>query len=80
MKIVIKINRMINDGVDQCGFAKSQNAYEKAVLQVFQGLDRVEYILSKKRFLTGYQLTEADVRLYPTLIRFDCVYYSLFKV
>ena len=46
---------MINDGVDQSGFAKSQNAYEKAVLQVFQGLDRVEYILSKKRFLTGYQ-------------------------
>ena len=41
---------MINDGVDQCGFAKSQNAYEKAFLQVFQGLDRVEYILSKKTF------------------------------
>ena len=71
---------MINDGVYRSGFAKSQSAYEKAVKEVFKGLDRVEEILSKKHYLTGNQLTEADVRLYTSLIRFDCAYYFIFKV
>lgn len=70
---------MINDGVYRSGFAKSQSAYEKAVKEVFKGLDRVEEILSKKHYLTGNQLTEADVRLYTSLIRFDCAYYFIFK-
>ena len=51
-----------------------------AVREVFTGLDRVEAILSTKRYLTGNQLTEADVRLFTTLIRFDKVYVGHFKV
>ena len=51
-----------------------------AVRELFAGLDRVEAILSKQRYLTGTQLTEADVRLYTTLVRFDKVYVGHFKV
>ncbi len=70
---------MINNGVYRSGFAKSQEAYETAVKQVFEGLDKVEQILSQNRYLTGTDLTEADVRLFTTLIRFDAVYVSHFK-
>ena len=72
--------RDINNGVYRAGFATSQEAYDKAVREVFAGLDRVEEILSKQRYLTGSQLTEADVRLYTPLVRFDCVYAGHFKV
>ena len=64
----------------RAGFATAQGAYDKAVREVFAALDRVEGILSTQRYLTGPQLTEADVRLYTTLARFDCVYVGHFKV
>lgn len=64
----------------RAGFATAQEAYDKAVWEVFAGLDRVEEILSRKRYLTGSAITEADVRLYTTLVRFDPVYVGHFKV
>ncbi|XP_071113670.1 glutathionyl-hydroquinone reductase YqjG-like [Haliotis cracherodii] len=69
----------INNGVYRCGFARSQEAYDSAVAEVFQGLDRVEEILSKQRYLTGSRVTEADIRLFTTLVRFDNVYHTHFK-
>lgn len=68
-----------NRPTNQCGFATSQRAYEAAVGDVFAGLDQVEAILSKQRFLAGDALTEADARLFPTVVRFDAVYNSLFR-
>ena len=70
----------INNGVYRAGFAFTQTAYDKAVREVFTGLDRVEEILSRQRYLTGSQITEADVRLFTTLVRFDLVYVGHFKV
>jgi len=70
---------MINNGVYRAGFARTQEAYDGAVQEVFSGLDKVESILSSKRYLTGEQVTEADVRLFTTLIRFDHVYHGHFK-
>ena len=72
--------RDINNGVYRSGFATAQEAYDKAVREVFAALDRVEEILSKQRYLTGPTITEADIRLYPTLARFDPVYVGHFKV
>ncbi|SNY45723.1 putative glutathione S-transferase [Arsukibacterium tuosuense] len=69
----------INNGVYRCGFATRQQAYEKAYQQLFAALDKVESILSKNRYLTGELLTEADWRLFTTLIRFDAVYHGHFK-
>jgi len=69
----------VNNGVYQCGFAKSQQAYEKAFDRLFASLDGLEQRLASQRFLTGNRLTEADWRLLPTLLRFDPVYYSHFK-
>ena len=54
--------------------------FDVALSEVFEGLDRVEEILSQKRYLTGDTLTEADVRLFTTLIRFDVAYHTKFKV
>ena len=64
----------------RAGFATTQEAYDKAVREVFAGLDKVEGILSSSRYLTGPTITEADVRLYTTLVRFDMVYVGHFKV
>ncbi|KAK7494497.1 hypothetical protein BaRGS_00014150 [Batillaria attramentaria] len=69
----------INNGVYRSGFAHSQEAYSTAVNGVFDGLDKVEAILSKQRYLVGNQLTEADIRLFTTLVRFDTVYHTHFK-
>ena len=69
----------INNGVYKSGFATTQDAYEEAFDELFTALDRVERILSKQRYLAGNQLTEADWRLFTTLVRFDAVYFGHFK-
>jgi len=69
----------INNGVYRCGFAKSQAAYDTAYDKLFAALDEVEARLAKQDTLVGGQITEADWRLLPTLLRFDAVYFSLFK-
>jgi len=69
----------INNGVYKCGFATTQEAYEEAFHKLFKTLDEIEKILSKNRYLVGDKLTEADWRLFTTLLRFDSVYYSHFK-
>jgi len=69
----------VNNGVYRSGFATTQAAYEEAARALFATLDRVEERLSRQRYLVGSQITEADWRLFTTLIRFDAVYYSHFK-
>ena len=69
----------INNGVYRAGFATAQDAYEEAYNNVFDALDKIEDILSKQRYLAGTRLTEADWRLFTTLIRFDPVYVGHFK-
>jgi glutathionyl-hydroquinone reductase len=63
----------INNGVYKCGFATTQKAYETNCLALFAALDRVEKILSEQTFLVGDTFTEADVRLFTTILRFDPV-------
>jgi glutathionyl-hydroquinone reductase len=69
----------VNDGVYQCGFAGSQAAYQKAFQRLFDRLDRLSHRLSGQRYLVGDTITEADVRLFTTLARFDAVYHGHFK-
>ena len=69
----------INNGVYRAGFATKQDAYEEAFRELFSALDEIEARLSRQRYLAGDRLTEADWRLFTTLIRFDAVYYSHFK-
>jgi putative glutathione S-transferase len=69
----------VNNGVYRCGFAKSQAAYEEAYDALFATLDELEARLSRQRYLLGHQVTEADWRLFPTLVRFDVAYFSLFR-
>jgi putative glutathione S-transferase len=69
----------VNNGVYRAGFARSQEAYEEAFLALFAALDRLEARLSGQRYLAGRRLTEADWRLFTTLVRFDAVYYGHFK-
>ncbi|WP_233358560.1 glutathione S-transferase family protein [Thermomonospora amylolytica] len=69
----------VNNGVYKAGFAQAQDAYEEAVDALFATLDMLEERLSTRRYLMGGRLTEADVRLYPTLVRFDSVYHGHFK-
>jgi putative glutathione S-transferase len=69
----------INNGVYRAGFARTQSVYSKAVRQVFASLDSAEAVLAKTRYLCGDTFTEADVRLFVTLLRFDPVYVTHFK-
>lgn len=69
----------INNGVYKCGFATTQDAYNEAFENLFSALDKIEDILSNQRYLTGTQITEADWRLFTTLVRFDAVYVGHFK-
>ena len=73
------IYERINVGVYKVGFAHNQEAYETAYNNLFYYLDQIEERLSKSKYLFGDQLTDCDVRLYPTLARFDIVYYHLFR-
>ena len=69
----------INNGVYRAGFATTQEAYEDAARAIFATFDEIEERLSRRRYLVGRQITEADWRLFTTLVRFDAVYYSHFK-
>ncbi len=74
-----KIYPDVNNGVYRCGFSKTQDAYDEAVSRLFDVLDELEAHLEGKDYLVGGCLTEADLRLMPTLLRFDIVYYVHFK-
>jgi len=73
------IYNTINNGVYRSGFSTSQSAYDEAVREVFKTLDTLEARLSDNRYLCGDRFTEADVRLFPTMIRFDVAYFGAFK-
>jgi putative glutathione S-transferase len=74
-----KVYKHVNNGVYVAGFAGTQRAYEVAFDRLFQTLDELEDVLGKRPFLIGSYLTEADVRLFTTLVRFDPVYFGHFK-
>ncbi|MCU7835273.1 MAG: glutathione S-transferase family protein [gamma proteobacterium symbiont of Taylorina sp.] len=82
-KVIDEINELIynniNNGVYRAGFANTQAAYDKAYDRLFNTMDMLEDRLSKQRYLVGEQITEADWRLFTTLVRFDAVYYNHFK-
>lgn len=69
----------INNGVYKAGFSTNQAVYEKEVTKLFAALDKLEEQLANQQFLVGNQLTEADIRLFTTLVRFDAVYFGHFK-
>jgi putative glutathione S-transferase len=69
----------VNNGVYRCGFAGSQRAYERSYDRLFDALDWLEERLTDRRYLMGDTITEADVRLFTTLVRFDAVYHGHFK-
>lgn len=74
-----RVYHTVNNGVYRCGFATRQAAYEKAFAELFASLDYLEQRLEQQRYLTGQNITEADWRLFTTLIRFDAVYFGHFK-
>lgn len=74
-----RVYHTVNNGVYKCGFASKQEAYEEAFGELFGSLDWLEELLSKRRYLAGDVLTEADWRLFTTLVRFDAVYVGHFK-
>jgi putative glutathione S-transferase len=74
-----EIYERVNNGVYKAGFATAQTAYEEAVLSLFATLDRLEALLGRQRYLCGSRMTEADWRLFTTLVRFDAVYVGHFK-
>ena len=74
-----RIYRDVNNGVYRAGFARTQDAYDRAVAEVFAALDEIEAVLADRPFLCGERYTEADLRLFPTLARFDVAYHYAFK-
>jgi putative glutathione S-transferase len=74
-----KVYENVNNGVYRSGFASTQKAYEAACRRLFSTLDELEERLTRQRFLVGEKMTEADVRLFTTLLRFDPVYHGHFK-
>ena len=78
-EINAEVYEFVNNGVYRCGFATSQEAYEEAFDALFATLDALETRLSRQRYLVGAQMTEADWRLFTTLVRFDPVYFGHFK-
>ncbi|MBF9032317.1 glutathione-dependent reductase [Rhodobacterales bacterium HKCCE3408] len=74
-----RIYRDVNNGVYRAGFARTQEAYDTAVAEVFAALDEIEAALADHRWLCGDRFTEADLRLFPTLARFDVAYHYAFK-
>ncbi|KAJ9506260.1 hypothetical protein QJQ45_014132 [Haematococcus lacustris] len=77
--ITLQMYESINNGVYRSGFSTSQAAYDAVQQELFQALDAVELRLSRSRFLLGDLLTEADLRLFPTIVRFDAVYAIIFR-
>lgn len=73
------VYELLNNGVYRCGFATTQNAYEQASRDVLKGLSQCEELLEKQPFLCGSEFTEADLRLLPTILRFDGAYSPLFR-
>ncbi|MFB6163597.1 MAG: glutathione S-transferase family protein [Haloarculaceae archaeon] len=78
-RIVDEIYEPINNGVYRAGFADSQAAYDEAVTELFDALDRWDDVLADQRYLAGDRLTEADLCMFTTLVRFDQVYHTHFK-
>ena len=78
-KLNDRIYHTVNNGVYKTGFATTQAAYEEAVTELFETLDWLEALLSRQRYIAGDRITEADWRLFPTLVRFDSVYHGHFK-
>ena len=74
-----RVYRTLNNGVYRAGFATAQGKYEQAVTDVFRTLDWLEKRLARRSWLCGTRFTEADVRLFTTLVRFDAVYHGHFK-
>jgi len=74
-----RIDAEINSGIYKVGFAETQKDYEEAVESFFSALDEIEAILSNQRYLHGDSITESDLYLYATLLRFDITYYSMFE-
>ena len=77
--VIAMISPLMIHGVYRCGFAKKQSAYDKAVYELTDAFDHADSILRKQRFLTGSTLTDADVRLFVTLFRFDEIYSVYFR-
>ena len=78
-EILDDIYEPVNNGVYRAGFAESQEAYDEAVGELFEALDHWESVLESRRFLAGDVLTEADIAMFATLVRFDHVYHTHFK-
>lgn len=78
-EVALRVFKDVNNGVYRCGFASSQRAYDRAYQRLFDRLDWLEDRLSRQRFLVGDTITEADVRLFTSLARFDPVYHGHFK-
>jgi putative glutathione S-transferase len=78
-EVMERVFTEVNDGVYQCGFAGTQSAYERAYDRLWAAMDWLEQRLGDRRYLMGESITEADVRLFTTLARFDAVYHGHFK-